>query len=77
MQVSRDQKPGKMRVVGGGRVPNGRRRDVAPVAAEPASPAVIADQTEEEPRRAGRLLPLLFVSGCAIGGAALPLMRAL
>lgn len=79
--MSRDQKPGKVRVVGGGAVggsvPLRRRSDDAPAADELVSAMPVAEEGGEEPRKANRLLPMLFVSGCAIGGAALPLMRAL
>lgn len=76
--MSHDQKPGKVRVVGGGAdaVQHRRRADDAPAAvvADPTSETATA---EPAPRKSTLLLPMLFVSGCAIGGAALPLMRVL
>lgn len=80
--MSHDQKPGKVRVVGGGDVPYGRRAgDVsdAVVAAADATSATIdvGAVGESGPRKPKLLLPILFVSGCAIGGAALPLIRVL
>ncbi len=78
--MSHDQKPGKVRVVGGGDVQYGRRAGdvVNAVVTDPTSTATVAEDVGEPvPRRSQLLLPVLFVSGCAIGGAALPLMRVL
>jgi hypothetical protein len=72
--MSRDQKPGKMRVVGGtqaapvAEVPSGvDRRAAAPAGAAPDS---AADAGAES-----LLLPvILFLIACAIGGAAVALL---
>ena len=70
--MSHDRKPGRMRVVGGATgTPERRRND-----AEQSAPVAIA-VVPVAPKRSGRLLAALFVTGCALGGAALPLARAL
>ena len=92
--MSRDQRPGKMRVVGsGGSAQQRRRNDLAPQAGTgtsvgatgPASaagtPAGLAAKGRAAPAaKSGKpvmLLALLFVVGCAVGGAALPLLGVL
>lgn len=79
--MSHDQKPGKVRVVGGrSAAPSRRRDDAALDAEEPGSALVVAgegDTAGEAGRgRSQLMLAALFVTGCAIGGAALPLVRA-
>lgn len=74
--MSRDQKPGKMRVVGG--------TQAAPVAAAPDTvdrrAAAAADSTPDAAPEAGAeslLVPLIvFLIACAIGGAAVALLGA-
>ena len=81
--MSHDQKPGKVRVVGNAAaVPQRRRNDVVIDApASPASPGAAGSPAAAAASRAGAtaggrqvLLAVLFVIGCAIGGAALPLL---
>lgn len=77
--MSHDQKPGKVRVVGGASASTRRRDDATTVGdATPTSAAVAEDAAIPMPAKTGgRLLAMLFVAGCAIGGAGLPLLRAL
>lgn len=76
--MSHDQKPGRMRVVSNAAAAPQRRRDdgaepaavTAASAASPAgAPALAAPQGKPV-----KLLVLLFIAGCAVGGAALPLL---
>ena len=80
--MSNDQKPARMRVVSGGAAaaaPQRRLSDAAgaggvaaPVPAKAAGAPAAASSA-----RTGKLvavLAILFVAGCAIGGAALPLL---
>lgn len=73
--MSRNQKPGKFKLVGSGAQPNyGRRASdvvpgepkVAPGTPQPLAPIVAA----EESGAGGLLLPSLFVAACAAGGVA-------
>lgn len=79
--MSHDQKPGKVRVVGGrSAAPSRRHDDLAPGADETGSALAVAGERDTA-GEAGRgrsqlLLAALFVAGCAIGGVALPLVRA-
>lgn len=83
MRMSHDQKPGKVRVVGGAAALASRRRaDVEPVASTISPADRGASAAAEVPRSTGRksmslLLAALFVVGCGVGGAALPLLRGL
>jgi hypothetical protein len=74
VRMSRDQKPGKVRVVSGSMpvTPMRRAADRAALAAlETADSQAPVAPAAPLPRGTGLLLPsLLFVLGCAIGGAA-------
>lgn len=75
--MSHDQKPGKMRVVGNSA---GRRRDdVAPIsaAAAPVAGPAPGSDAPEAARKPVLLLAILFVVGCALGGAAMSLLGVL
>lgn len=75
--MSHDQKPAKMRVVGNSM---GRRRgDMVPAPAAVAPPPVRTGATEASGTARKPILVLagLFVLGCALGGAALPLLGVL
>ena len=75
--MSHDQKPGKVRVVGGQAAAPSRRSDDS-VLDDPASVLAVATQNESTKNGPGQsklLLAALFMTGCAIGGAALPLVR--
>jgi hypothetical protein len=78
--MSQDQRPGKMRVVGQG-TPQRRRGDkvVAPVegADITATAGPSADLAEPARSKPNILLILLFILGCALGGAGLPLLGTL
>jgi len=78
--MSHDQKPGRMRVVGNAApAPQRRRGDgggsaggaLATGSASASAAAPVATARSAAP---GRLLALLFVVGCAAGGAAFPLL---
>ena len=79
--MSHDQKPGKVRVVANAASAAGRRRDdghsegygPSSMPADADAAGEIADPSVA--KRPAFLLPLLFVAGCAIGGAALPLLE--
>jgi hypothetical protein len=75
--MSQDQRPGKMRVVGHG-TPQRRRGDKVAAPVEGADIAATAgpsaDLAEPIRSKANILLTLLFILGCALGGAALPLL---
>lgn len=79
--MSHDQKPGKMRVVGSSA--SRRRGDVVPAAAGAAGAAgtaagaVIANAPVAPARMSPVLLIIMFVIGCALGGAALPFLGVL
>lgn len=74
--MSHDRKPGRMRVVDGATgTPERRLSDRGPGAASPVAPDAMIPNTAS--RGPGRLYAILFVAGCGIGGAALPLARAL
>ncbi len=61
--MSRDQKPGKIRLVSGAVPPQPERR-----ADDPKPP--VAAPTEKAPKRGpGLVLAILFLIGCAAGGA--------
>lgn len=71
--MSHDQKPGKLRVVG--QASPGRRRTDVVVASAAALPTTIdAPAADRAAKKPVLLLSLLFVAGCALGGAALPLL---
>lgn len=68
--MSHDQKPGKMRVVAGAApVAHRRRGDLAADASQASSTPAATPSA----RKPALLLGILFVVGCAAGGAALPL----
>ncbi len=77
--MSRDQKPGRVRVVSGSlpATPMRRATDRAALEAlEEAVSHVASAAAPVAPSRSGLLLPsLLFVFGCAIGGAAFAALR--
>lgn len=65
--MSRDQKPGRFKLVGGSTPNYGRRSGDKSEPPVPAAPVTVAHAT---PSRFWRLLlPLLFLAGCASGGA--------
>lgn len=71
--MSRDQKPGKFKLVGG-TAPNYGRRASDKVPGEPvgATPRIAARDEQEAidaPRSRGLLLSLLYLLFCGIGGA--------
>ena len=73
--MSHDRKPGKMRLVGAASAPERRLNE-----AEPSAPSSTVSEMivpAAAPKSSGRLLAALFVAGCALGGAALPLARTL
>ena len=74
--MSRDQKPGKMRVVGGTRA---APPSAAPETVDRRAPAVgdPATQAASEAGAESLLVPLIvFLIACAIGGAAVALLGA-
>lgn len=83
--MSHDQKPGRMRVVTSPAADAQRRRDddagaqntgASAGSAVPTvsiTPAVASGKSSKP----NRLLAILFVAGCALGGAGLPLLRTL
>lgn len=76
--MSHDQKPGKVRVVAGQAAAPSRRKDDG-LSDDPASALVVSDESRSAQGGRGQaklLLATLFITGCAIGGAALPLVRA-
>lgn len=74
--MSHDRKPGRMRVVGGAPgTPERRLSDVASGAASPVSAELMVPNVAS--KGSGRLHAMLFIAGCALGGAALPLARTL
>ena len=75
--MSHDRKPGKMRLVGTAGAPTRRREDAGVVAIALVAPDGNAIAPDAAPKSSGRLLTALFVAGCALGGAALPLARTL
>lgn len=81
--MSHDQKPGRMRVVAGPAAEAQRRRDDGAVAQDTGAgadtgiaPAVAAASAlaTGKSSKTHRLLAVLFVAGCALGGAGLPLL---
>lgn len=71
--MSHDQKPGKIRLVGNG-AEKRRRGDMAPA---PGAVQQAAAGDAPTPKKGSIVLPLLFLLGCALGGAAFPLLRVL
>lgn len=71
--MSRDQRPGKIKLVSG-KVPMRRRSDRAP-AADDAQERQIAQQVAATKAptadRSKLVMAILFLSGCALGGAGL------
>lgn len=78
--MSKDQTPARMRVVSGDSAENRRRlADIANdgVAANAAGPESTLPDVSNRAEKAGKsmaILAVLFIAGCAIGGAALPLL---
>ena len=67
--MSRDQKPGRIRVIAGAQAPDHPMRragDLAPATAPTSEPAVLETSSKRGP---GLLTALLFLVGCAVGGA--------
>lgn len=79
--MSHDQKPGRMRLVSSSAVPQRRGDNLVPVPEaasalnKAAGPEVAA--ADAVGRRRTLLLSLIFIMGCAFGGAALPMLGAL
>lgn len=70
-EMSRDQKPGKFKLVGGQKPNPGRRIDdpVEGEAQSGAAQAVVSAPATAPARGSGLVLPLLFLVACAGGGA--------
>lgn len=73
--MSRDQRPGKIRLVSSGTAPQPQRRATdpkseVPIAAEAPAPApAAAPAPVPVPSGSGLLLSCLFLAACAAGGA--------
>ena len=75
--MSHDQKPARMRVVASaGGAPQRRRDEIAGAPGTAPEGSADVPVSTGAPTR-GPLLPALFLVGCAMGGAALPIVRAL
>ena len=76
--MSRDQKPGKMRVVAGASATQARRREDAAIDGQAETPVLATGAAAVTPAaksgKSSALLVILFLAGCAVGGAALPFL---
>ena len=76
--MSRDQKPGKMRVVGSASAVPARRRNDGVPADQLGTPAnaiaASASTTAATSKKPSLILVVLFLAGSAVGGAAIPFL---
>lgn len=67
--MSRDQRPGKVRVISISQPPENRMRRAGDGAPDTTAPIEVVEQRPEPGRRLSRSFALLFLVACAVGGA--------